>query len=240
MRRKLIGLGAPENKIHYNPYGVDCDTFKVSDPSAAVPVLLAVGRFVDKKAPHLTIRAFAVARKDCPNARLRMIGDGPLLSQCRDLVDRLCLRESVEFLGAQPPEVVRKELRQARAFVQHSVEAASGDSEGLPNTILEAGASGLPVIATRHAGIPEAVVEGETGLLVDEGDVSAMAMGMSQLLLEPQLARRLGHAARQRMVNCFSIERSISGLWQILMSCLRTSSKRVNLSCSNVLSAVGR
>jgi glycosyltransferase involved in cell wall biosynthesis len=220
MRRTLMALGALPAKVHYNPYGVDCQAFDGAAPACAAPVLLAVGRFVEKKAPQSTIAAFAGAYRACPQARLRMIGDGPLLAPCGDLVHRLGLGDAVQFLGAQPPAIVRAEMRQARAFVQHSVEAPSGDSEGLPVGILEAGASGLPVVATRHAGIPEAVLDRETGFLVDEGDVAGMAAAMWRLLEVPALAGQLGRRAREWVSTYFSMEHSIQGLWAILRSCL--------------------
>jgi glycosyltransferase involved in cell wall biosynthesis len=220
MRDRLITLGAPPSKVHYNPCGVDCRVFSGSDPANAPPVLLAVGRFVEKKAPHLTISAFAEARRSCPAARLRMIGDGPLWVRCHDLVRDLDLEDAVTFLGAQPPEIVLTEMRGARAFVQHSVEAPSGDCEGMPVGILEAGACGLPVVSTRHAGIPEAVLDGETGLLVEERDVAGMAAAMRRVLDNPHLAGSLGHAARRRISAHFNMELRINRLWSVLLSCL--------------------
>jgi len=150
-----------------------------------------------------------------------MLGDGPLLPGCRELVKSLAIEEGVTFLGAQPPSVVREEMRRARCFVQHSVVASSGDSEGTPVAILEAGATGLPVVSTRHAGIPDVVVEGETGLLVAEHDVEGMAQCMLAVAQDPELAGRLGRAGRARIETCFSIERSIGGLWRIIQSCAR-------------------
>lgn len=220
MQRKLISLGAPAGKVHYNPYGVDCKAFDGSNPAAAPPLFLAVGRFVEKKAPHLTLLAFAEVHRVCPNARLRMIGDGPLWGACRDLARGLQIDHAVTFLGAQPHSIVQEEMRRARAFVQHSVEASCGDCEGTPVGILEAGASGLPVVSTRHAGIPDVIVEGQTGLLVDERDVKGMAAHMLQLIHEPAIAERLGRAARQRIETRFSIEHSIGRLWSIIESCI--------------------
>ena len=107
-------------------------------------------------------------------------------------------------------------MRQARAFVQHSVVAIDGDSEGTPVAILEAGAAGLPVVATRHGGIPDVVVPGETGLLIREGDVCAMAECMARLAADPELAARLGSAARSRIRAEFSMDKSLSSLFQIL------------------------
>lgn len=220
MERKLISLGASPEKVHYNPCGINCDEFRGASPSSAPPVFLAVGRFVEKKAPQLTLKAFAIVHQLAPEARLRMVGEGPLLDECRQLAVELKLQDVVTFLGAQPPEIVQKEMRSARCFVQHSREAANGDCEGTPVGILEAGASGLPVVSTRHAGIPDVVVEGETGFLVDEGDVDGMASNMLRLVQKPELARDLGVAARQRMENHYSEKLSDRRLWAIIEPCL--------------------
>jgi len=220
MKRQLLTLGAPEWKLHVNPCGVDCEHFSGSAPGTAGPTLLAVGRFVEKKAPHLTIRAFAQARATIADARLRMIGSGPLLDACRTLADELGVGDAVTLLGAQPPEAVRSEMRRARAFVQHSIRAPSGDCEGMPVSVLEAGACGLPIIATRHAGIPEAVIEGETGLLVDEGDVDGMAAAMRRMLEEPDMAAAMGRASREWIASRFRLEDRIARLWEILASSL--------------------
>jgi glycosyltransferase involved in cell wall biosynthesis len=187
---------------------------------SAAPVLLAVGRFVDKKCPDLTIAAFAAAARRHPEARLRMIGDGPLLEPCRALAKRLGVEAQVSFLGPQPPDVVRQQMQHARAFVQHSAEAPTGDSEGLPVSILEASASGLPIISTRHAGIPEVVLENETGVLVDERDIVEMTAAMVRLIEDPALAGRMGEKGRARVAAEFAIERTIGGLWQILSACV--------------------
>ncbi len=216
MRRQLVSLGCPEEKLFLNYYGVDGDRFGGADPAAAGPTLLAVGRFVEKKAPHLTIAAFAEAFKDRPDARLRMIGDGPLLGVCRDLATGLGVGGAVTFLGAQPHEAVAREMRSARAFVQHSVEAADGDCEGTPVAVLEAGATGLPVVATRHAGIPDVVLDGETGLLCDERDVPGMAAAMRDVLDDPAAAGAMGETAGRRVRGRFSTAHSIDRLWAIL------------------------
>ena len=216
MERALLDLGARAEKLHYVPNGVDVDRFRAGAPAEAHPTFLAVGRFVEKKAPQLTIAAFATVHRTQPEARLRMIGDGRLLGVCRDLAQGLGVGEAVTFLGSQPHDVVTEEMQRARAFVQHSVVASDGNSEGMPNSILEASASGLPVVATRHAGIPEVVIDGETGFLVEERDVEGMARQMAQLLLEPRLAAELGRAGRKRMQERFSIDSRIARLWAIV------------------------
>jgi colanic acid/amylovoran biosynthesis glycosyltransferase len=216
MERALLDLGARAEKLHYVPNGVDVDRFRAGAPAEAPPTFLAVGRFVEKKAPQLTIAAFATVHRTQPEARLRMIGDGRLLGVCRDLAQGLGVGEAVTFLGSQPHEVVTEEMQGARAFVQHSVVASDGNSEGMPNSILEASASGLPVVATRHAGIPEVVVDGETGFLVEERDVEGMARQMARLVMEPALAEELGRAGRKRMQESFSIDSRIARLWAIV------------------------
>jgi glycosyltransferase involved in cell wall biosynthesis len=145
-----------------------------------------------------------------------MIGDGPLLDECKELAKTLRLDGAVTFLGAQPPSVVQEEMRGARCFVQHSVEASNGDCEGTPVGIIEAGASGLPVVATRHAGIPDVVIEKETGLLIDEHDVDGMAARMMEIVDQPKRADEMGKQARQHIRDQFSKEKSLSKLWTII------------------------
>ena len=118
-------------------------------------------------------------------------------------------------------------MESARAFVQHSVEAPSGDAEGTPVAVLEAGASGLPVVATRHAGIPDVVIEGKTGLLVEEHDVAGMADAMLRLIDDPPLAANLGAAARDHVRAHFSMERSIDRLWRIIAPCCEGGEPRL-------------
>jgi colanic acid/amylovoran biosynthesis glycosyltransferase len=218
MQDALLALGAPAEKTHYVPYGVDLDRFRGAAPERAPARFLAVGRFVEKKAPLLTLAAFASVWRRYPEARLRMIGDGELLEACRDLACGLGIGDAVEFIGTQPNDVVAAEMRRARGFVQHSLVAADGNSEGMPVAILEAGASGLPVVSTRHAGIPEVVDDGTTGFLVDERDVEGMAERMERLLAEPGLAGELGRSARRRIEAHFSIGSSISRLWEIILT----------------------
>ncbi len=178
MRDRLERLGADPGRLHLNAYGVDCARFGGADPAHAAPTFLAVGRFTAKKAPDLTLQSFARMVRTRPDARLRMVGFGPLLEPCRTLAADLGVADTVTFLGMRTPTQVQEEMRAARCFVQHSVVAPDGDTEGTPVSVLEAGASGLPVVATRHGGIPDVVLDGQTGFLVAERDVDAMAERM--------------------------------------------------------------
>jgi glycosyltransferase involved in cell wall biosynthesis len=221
MKKKLESLGAPPAKVHYNPYGVDCEEFGGADPAAAPPTFIAIGRFTEKKAPQITLGAFAQVYRMRPEARLRMIGEGPLLIGCQELAVELGVADAVTFLGAQPPEVVQRELRSSRGFLQHSVESSNGDCEGTPVSILEAGATGLPSVSTRHAGIPDVVIEGQTGFLVDERDVDGMARHILSLVEDPALAKRMGESARKQIQLHFSKEQRLGNLWRIIESCIR-------------------
>lgn len=220
MVNDLISIGAPRDKVHLNPCGVDVEVFDGIEPGGNGPILVAVGRFVEKKAPYLTIMAFARALEEVPNAKLVMLGGGALEGVCRDIAAVMGISSSVEFLGKCSHDQVREALLNARAFVQHSVQASDGDCEGTPVSVMEAQAMGLPVIATRHAGIADVVVHGETGYLVEEKDVLGMASYMSQVLTEPLLASRFGASGRQRVIKNYSTKISIDRLGMILNECL--------------------
>lgn len=222
---QLQSLGAPLSKIHYNPCGADTDLFRGADPGAAPPRFIAAGRFVDMKAPQLTLLAFRRALDRVPEARLTMLGDGPLWECCRRLAGAMGMADAVDMPGAVSHGAVAQAMGRARAFVQHSVRTNEDEVEGTPVAVLEAGAMGLPVVATRHAGIRDVVIDGETGALVDEGDVAAMADAIVRLAREPDVARRWGRAARERIVGEFSIDRSIGRLWDILVETARNARK---------------
>ena len=204
MSTKLAGLGCPVDKIHIIPCGIDPSIFR---PTTAEPgCVLAVGRLVEKKAPHLTIEAFAQVLHQHPSSHLYIIGEGPLRERCEAAISRFSIADSVHLLGAQPQEVVRTYLKRAALFVQHSLTAPNGDTEGLGVALLEAMASEIPVVTTRHNGFIDTVADGETGYLVEEGDVQAMSAAMSAILGNPRQARRLGAAGRSRVSQKFALE----------------------------------
>jgi len=192
MVESLKSLGAPAEKILLNPYGVDTSLFKKVDVAKSKPYFLSVGRFVEKKSPLSVVEAFFITSKTVPDARLWMVGDGPLLQQTKNFADDLKISDKIEFTGVLDKNQVQQLMQQTRCFVQHSVTAEDGDMEGTPNTILEAGASGLAIVSTQHAGIKEAVINGETGYLVPEHDIKGMAHYMTVLAEDPLLAAELG------------------------------------------------
>ncbi|UCD99282.1 MAG: glycosyltransferase [Chloroflexota bacterium] len=224
MRNQLIRLGAPENKVVINPYGVDLELFKGGDPANAPKTFIAVGRFIDKKAPHLTLLAFKEVVNNHPDAKLVMIGDGPLLEACIQLVHAISIDHAVTFTGSRSHAEVAELMRNARVFIQHSIQTSDGDSEGTPVAVIEASATGLPVVATKHAGIQDVVIDGQTGLLIPEGDLLGMAKQMELLCREPSIAGKLGKAGRERVEQEYAIESSISGLWNIISKSIESPS----------------
>jgi glycosyltransferase involved in cell wall biosynthesis len=223
MRRTLLALGAPPQHLIVSPSGADERFFHGADPAAAPPLFVAVGRFVAKKGPLHTIRAFARMRSILPEplacrCRLVMVGDGPLLPDARRLVVELGLAGVVALTGPASQHEVARILRGARAFVQHSMVASDGDSEGSPVAVLEAQLSGLPVVATHHGGIPEVVVDEDTGLLVREGEVEAMAAAMARLAADRDLAARLGTAGKKRTASHFTVRHHLEQVNALLRS----------------------
>jgi colanic acid/amylovoran biosynthesis glycosyltransferase len=216
MERQVVSLGAPAERVHYNCYGIDVERFSTGTPVRSPAAFVAIGRFVEKKAPQLALAAFHKAWIQDNTLRLSMIGDGPLLEQCKEFVTDHGLHTAVEFTGVLPHEQVAERLRAARAFVQHSVVSGDNDHEGTPLAVLEAMATGIPVIATRHAGIPDVVEHGVHGLLCDEHDVEAMSANIVALAHDPGRAATMGAAGRANVEEHYTMRRSIEGLQRIL------------------------
>lgn len=223
MEQQLLSLGAPRERLHYNCYGIDIERFTTGSPAASAKRFVAIGRFVEKKAPLLTLRAFHQAWVKDPEIRLTMIGDGPLKAECEAFVQANGLVQAVTFAGVLAHTDVANLLRSARAFVQHSVISGDNDHEGTPLAVLEAMATGIPVVATRHAGIPDVVRDGEHGLLCAEHDVEGMSGSISKLAADPDLAGRMGEAGRRNVEAHYTMRHTIEGLQRILLGVARGS-----------------
>jgi glycosyltransferase involved in cell wall biosynthesis len=221
MQQQLINLGAKEDQLVLNPYGPNPSYFSFKDIASNPPLFLTVGRFTAKKAPHHTIRAFAKVVEKVPHAQMLMLGDGELWEEGKHLAKELGVYDHIDFAGPRTPEQIAAAHHQVRAFVQHSVRATDGDSEGTPVAILEAMRSGLPVVSTRHAGIKDVVLEGETGFLVDEGDWEGMAAAMLTLANNPTLAAEMGRAGHNRVEAHYTMEQHIQRLADAIQKTIR-------------------
>jgi glycosyltransferase involved in cell wall biosynthesis len=216
MTIELTKLGADKDRIHTIPYGVNLDLFSKTHPEKNAKKLIFAGRFTEKKAPDILLKAFNKALQKSPESQLVMVGRGELGKLVLSIIQELNIGHAVQILDWQPPEEIAKLMKSARAFVQHSRVAKNGDSEGTPNSILEASACGLPIISTFHAGIKEAVLPGVTGYLVEEGDWNTMGDYMIELLENPEIAGRMGSAARDHISENYSLNSQINKLNELL------------------------
>ncbi len=217
MEEQLLELGAPRERLHYNCYGIDVDRFPAGDPAAAPAHFFAVGRFADTKAPYLTLLAFHRAWMEMPELQLTMAGQGILWETCATMARSLGMRDAVTFPGVLTHEQVALAMQRSRAFVQHSVTTSYGDREGTPLAVLEAMASALPVIATRHAGIGEVVAHERSGLLVEECDIEGMARHLLDLARDPARAKAMGSEGRARILRDHRLDERIAALHAILL-----------------------
>jgi glycosyltransferase involved in cell wall biosynthesis len=197
LRRKAIGRGFPAERTLTHHIGADLALFAPSPQQAEPGLVLHVGRLVEKKGTAVLLEAFARVRRAGHEARLTIVGDGPLRAPLERQCAALGLAGNVEFLGARPQSEIAVWMRRAWLLAAPSVAAADGDSEGLPTVVVEAAASALPVVGTVHSGIPEAVIDGETGFLVPERDVAALAERIGALLGSAELRHRMGAAGRR-------------------------------------------
>lgn len=216
-RERLIGIGIRPEAIRVIPYGVDVPARPVRRTGGTAVRCLAVGRMVEKKGPILMLDSFRRAANAFPDLTLDYVGDGVLLPAVRQYISACGLKDAVRLHGALPNHEVLDLMRSADIFVQHSITASeTEDEEGLPVAILEAMAHALPVIATRHAGIPEAVVEGSTGTLGQEGDTDGMAERILALARNPTLRREMGRSGWERAREVYSWERERAELLSLL------------------------
>lgn len=212
MKGQLLALGAPEAKLQLLHYGVDTRFFQAGNLKADLEFLF-VGRLVPKKSPLTAIRAFQQVLAEYPAARLRILGDGELMEACLGYVQNAGLAQNVLFEGAASPEQVRAAMEGCRALILPSVKTDLGDSEGTPLVMLEAGACGRAVIASRHGGIVDVIQDGENGLLVSEGDTAGLAQAMLRLAASKDLAYELGQNAREVIQSKFQQTSYHRRLW---------------------------
>lgn len=197
MREDLLRLGCPAEKIRVHYQGIELAQFKyVERNSTMSPVrVLFVGSLNERKGVEHVLNAFAQIANQRPQVELRFAGSGPLRAKLEQLVRAWGLADRVSFAGFVRHESLPAELNRAQIFCHPSWTLKNGDKEGIPGTIVEAMATGLPVVATRHAGIPEMVRDGEDGFLVPERDIHAIAQALLTLVDKPDLRSLMGHNA---------------------------------------------
>lgn len=209
MARQVERLGCPAEKVRVIHHGILLSRFPFAArfaPKEGPMVILTAGRLVPKKGPDDLARAFVRLCDAQANVELRVIGDGPMKEEMEAILAEAEVLDRVRFLGLLEPDAVAMEMAQGHLFCLPSRVGPDGDSEGIPNTLKEAMASGLPVVSTIHAGIPELVEDGVSGYLVPERDVVALADCLEQLIRTPGCWEAMGRAGRAKIESEFSLD----------------------------------
>jgi glycosyltransferase involved in cell wall biosynthesis len=213
LRGKVIDTGVPESRVRVIYRGTNVEDFHWVDRSSNDPArplrILMVGRLVEKKGHRYAFEALRELRRRGLEAHLVVVGEGEDYPKIRRLRGRLGLRRWVEFVGSTNHAGVRRYMADADILLHCSVTPASGDIEGIPNVVVEAEAMGLPVVATRHGGIVEAVLDGTTGFLVGERDVPALVEALSCLIEDRSRRLDMGKAARAFVERDFNLESQV-------------------------------
>jgi len=204
------------DRVHRIYNGLNLAEFGRANFSSDPSLIVAVGRLIAKKGFPNLIRACALLVEHGKSFRCEIFGEGPLGNQLHDQIDESGLKELVQLPGPKPQHELRERLAAANAFVLPSVPEAEGGMDNLPTVIMEAMATGLPVVSTTVGGIPEMVIDNETGFLVEPHDVVALAGAMEKITNDRSLAQRLGHAGNERAQRLFSIEKNVRELCALL------------------------
>lgn len=198
MRGEIISLGCPPDKVRTVRVGIDLADreFRPPTPNPRRTRFACIAGLRPKKGVPYLVEAFGKVAAVRSDAELVIVGDGPMRPRIERCIEQHRLWGKVVLTGALRPDEVRRVLETAHIYVQPSVTAPDGDREGIPATLMEAMARGLPVIATRHSGIPELVQDGVSGYLVDERDPSALAEAMLLSMERSHSWEAMGQAGR--------------------------------------------
>ncbi|RXS96699.1 glycosyltransferase [Silvibacterium dinghuense] len=223
IRQMALERGFPEDKLLVHRIGIDLTRFLPAEKQE--PIVLFVGRMVEKKGAIHLVRAMQSVQAHLPHARLVLLGDGPLKPELEEEARKLGVK--AEFLGMQPHNEVISWMRRAQVLAAPSIVARSGDSEGLPTVMCEAQAMGLPVVSFRGPGVDEAVVHGETALLAAPGDDRELGEAITRLLSDPQLLTQFGEAGQRRAAEFFDIRHQTALLEDIYDRVVDAATRRI-------------
>lgn len=202
--------GCPADKIRVLYGGVDLNLFPYRTPNLHDSQnIISIGRLVEKKGHHILMQAFEKIRDKFPKATLTIIGGGELEGYLKSLATQLNLGTSFRLLNHVPKSQIPKLMGQADLFCAPSLTSSIGDVEGIPNTIKEAMATGIPVLTTNHAGIPEIITNNQDGILVRENDVEHLAQALEFMLLNRHLWESYTISARQKVEQNFDQKKQL-------------------------------
>lgn len=215
LAERLAAFGCSRSKIRINRTGIPMDGFPFTQrtaPSDGTWRLIQASRFIEKKGIFVTLAAFAEFRKIYPQATLVLAGEGPLEGKLREAAAELGITNAVSYTGFLQQQQLADAYASAHLFLHPSQTTEKGDQEGVPNSMLEAMATGLPVVATVHGGIPEAATSGEDGFLVPERDTPGVANALLTIAGNPSLYEQLSRTAATSVREKFEQGRSIAKL----------------------------
>lgn len=222
MRKDMINLGCPGEKIKIHHSSIDLAKFpfreKIASPENGRINILLVGRLTEKKGVPYAIDAFKKVSELHKNIHFTIVGDGPLKSSLQKHIRLSGLQEKIHLLGSLPQKEVIKTMLKSHIFILPSITASDGDKEGIPNVLTEAMATGLPVISTKHGGIPELIEDGRNGFLVEERNVDLLADRLGHLIEHPELWSVFGREGRKKVEEEFNIEKQTEKLEKIYES----------------------
>ncbi len=215
LQDRLRALGCPEEKLRLNRTGIPLDAFPFlvrQAPAGGAWHLVQACRLIEKKGLDDSLHAFAAFRRVFPNSRFTIAGEGPLLAELERLSQELGVADAVRFAGFLRGADLATLYHEAHLFLHPSRLTADQNQEGIPNAMLEAMATGLPVVATHHGGIPEAVKDGDTGLLTAERDRDGLAQALLDLARNPERWQAMGAAASADMAAQFEATAQVARL----------------------------
>jgi len=220
LRRAVIRLGCDEGKIEIQRTGIPLEQFPFRErrfPQNGEWRLVQAGRLIEKKGLPVTLRAFAVFLRQYPNAKLTIAGEGPLLAELQDLSRELNIDGRVSFTGFVSQEQLREIYYASNIFLHPSQTGRDGNQEAIPNSMLEAMASGLPVFATQHGGIPEAIENGVSGVLVPERDHQKLAAALLDAVQDPGFLSRIARNGAEIVRKNFDLRAQAQRLEEIYL-----------------------
>lgn len=228
LQRAVVDLGCDENKIDVVRTGIPLEEFPFRErefPTDGTWRFLHASRLVQKKGIATTLHAFTVFSNQYPKATLTIAGEGPMLMELKELTRKLKIADRVMLPGFLAPEKLREVYYASHIFLHPSETGSDGNQEGIPNSMLEAMATGLPVFATRHGGIPEAIEDGVSGVLVAERDHEALSRALLDAAKNPELLKRLARNGANAVAAKFDQRKQIEQIEEIYLRMISDSRK---------------
>ncbi len=227
-KKRLISLGCSESKVRIHYMGIRTEGFPFIDRPFQFSQnvrILSIGRLVAKKGFEYGIKAVAQMIQKYPQIQYTIVGEGEEEGRLKALISSLKAENHVRLLGQVVHDEVEALVAASDIVLVPSVTSDKGDEEGIPTALKEGMISGMPVVSTYHAGIPELVIDGENGFLVEQRDVQGLAQKLSHLVENPELCRKMGQAGRKRIIEKFELKQLSKELVDIYLSLLNGQSK---------------